>query len=36
MVREAKPATARTVEALRHRREEATRKNIRLLSRICG
>ena len=28
MARKAKPPTARTVEALRHRREDATRKNI--------
>ena len=28
MARKAKPPTARTVETLRHRREEATRKNI--------
>jgi adenine-specific DNA-methyltransferase len=28
MARKAKPPTARTVESLRHRREEATRKNI--------
>ena len=36
MARKAKAPAARTVEALRHRREEATRKNIRLLRRIYG